>query len=80
MTIEIKISKRPISYDYAMKFLKKRVENLKKDQNKELIWLLEHPTIYTTGIQFNKNHIIEYQLYKLLVVGTSNNLYNWYSI
>ncbi len=59
MTIEIKISKRPISYDYAMKFLKKRVENLKKDQNKELIWLLEHPTIYTTGIQFNKNHIID---------------------
>ena len=59
MSIQIKISKRAISYKYAMKFLKKRVELIKSKNAKELIWILEHPKTYTSGIRSAKNEIID---------------------
>ena len=59
MSIEIKISKRPISYIKAMKYLNKRVEEIKENNNRELLWLLEHPTTYTAGIRFNKNEVLD---------------------
>ena len=37
MNIEVKISKRPISYKIAMKFLHKRVEEVKSNKNKEIL-------------------------------------------
>ena len=42
-----------------MFFLNKRVEQVKKGENKELIWILEHPKVYTAGVSFNKNEIID---------------------
>jgi len=59
MSIEIKVSKRPISFKKAMRLLEKRVDEVKKNQNKELLWLLEHPITYTAGIRFNKDEIID---------------------
>ena len=59
MSIEIKISKRRISYKNAMKFLDKRVHEIKNNKNKELLWILEHPTTYTAGIRFNKKEILD---------------------
>ncbi len=58
MNIEIKVSKRPISYKNAIKILDKRVEDVKKNKKRELLWLLEHPVTYTAGIRFNKNEIL----------------------
>ena len=59
MNIQIKISKRPISYTKAINFMNKRVDDLKKNKNKELLWILEHPTSYTAGIRFNKDEILD---------------------
>ena len=59
MSIQIKISKKRIPYKKAMFFLYKRVEQVKKGENKELIWILEHPKVYTAGVSFNKNEIID---------------------
>jgi lipoyl(octanoyl) transferase len=59
MSIEIKHSKRPISYEKAMQFLNKRVEEIKENKNRELLWILEHPTTFTAGIRFNKNDIFD---------------------
>ena len=42
MSIEIKLSKKRISFKKAMNFLNKRVEEVKKGKKKELIWILEH--------------------------------------
>ena len=58
MSIEIKLSKRRISYKKAMRFLDSRVRNVKENQSKELLWILEHPTTYTSGIRFNKKDIL----------------------
>ena len=59
MSIEIKISKKRIPYEKAMFFLNKRVEEVKNGDNKELIWILEHPITYTAGVSFKKKEVID---------------------
>jgi len=59
MSIEVKISKRRISYKIAMKLLHKRVEELKANKGRELLWVLEHPISYTAGIRSNNKEIID---------------------
>ena len=68
MSIEVKISKRRISYKIAMKFLHNRVEKLKKNKSKELLWVLEHPTTYTAGIRSSDSEIIDK---KIKIVNTN---------
>ena len=59
MSIEIKISKKRISYKTAMVYLNKRVQEVKNAKNRELLWILEHPTTYTAGVSFSKKEIID---------------------
>ena len=59
MSIEIKISKNHVPYKEAMLYLNKRVEEVKNGTNRELLWILEHPTTYTAGVSFNKKEIID---------------------
>ena len=59
MSIQIKISKKRISYKKAMLYLNKRVEEVKNGKNRELLWILEHPTTYTAGVSYNKKEIID---------------------
>ena len=59
MSIEIKISKKRIPYKMAMLYLNKRVEEVKNGTNRELLWILEHPTTFTAGVSFNKKEIID---------------------
>ena len=58
MSIEVKISKNPITYEKAMLLMNKRVEEVKLGKNNELIWILEHPITYTAGVSFNKKEIL----------------------
>ena len=53
MNIEFKISKKPVVYDKAIRFLEKRVKKV-KNGGREFIWILEHPTTFTAGIRFTK--------------------------
>ncbi len=59
MKIEIKRSKKPIKYEYAINFLEKRLAKISKNKSKELIWILTHPSTYTAGTSYNKNEIID---------------------
>tara|TARA_A100001011_G_C13857910_1_gene653643 strand:- start:19 stop:630 length:612 start_codon:yes stop_codon:yes gene_type:complete len=59
MNIEVKISKRRISYKNAMKILLKRVEKVKVNKERELLWILEHPTTFTAGIRSQDSEIID---------------------
>jgi lipoyl(octanoyl) transferase len=59
MSIEIKFSKKRIPYKKAMFFLNKRVEEVKNGENKELIWVLEHPKTYTAGVSYKESEIID---------------------
>ena len=59
MTLEIKISKKLIAYKSSYKFLKKRVESVKIQKEKDLLWILEHPLTFTGGIRSKKNEILD---------------------
>ncbi len=59
MKIEIKRSKKPIKYEYAINFLEKRLLKINNNKSKELIWLLTHPSTYTAGTSYNKNEIVD---------------------
>ena len=59
MNIEIKKSKKPVKYDYALKFMEQRLANLVKNNAQELIWILEHDDIYTAGKSFSESEILD---------------------
>ena len=59
MNIEIKISKKPIEYRKAINFLESRIDKIQKNEGKELIWILEHPSIYTAGTSYKENEILD---------------------
>ena len=58
MNIEFKISKKPVVYDDAIKFLEKKVKKVKKG-GREFVWILEHPTTFTGGIRYKKSEILD---------------------
>ena len=59
MDIEIKKSVKPVNYKTAINILEKRVHNLALNNGRELIWFLEHKSIFTAGTNFKENEIIE---------------------
>ena len=59
MNIEIKISKKPIEYDKAIKYLEVRLDKIKEGKAKELIWILEHNDIYTAGSSYKDDEILD---------------------
>jgi len=60
MNIEIKKSIKPVNYDKAINFLEERVNQLANNKKaKELIWFLEHPSIFTGGSSYKKEEILD---------------------
>mgnify|MGYP001427708901 CR=1 FL=1 len=60
MSIEIKKSIKPVKYDLAINYLEYRVkEIISKKSEKELIWFLEHPSIFTGGSSFKEYDILD---------------------
>ena len=59
MSIEIKKSIKPVNYFDAIDFLEKRVTKININDANELIWILDHPSIFTAGTSFNENDILD---------------------
>ena len=60
MNIEIKKSIKPVNYDKAINLLEERVERLvNNNKAKELIWFLQHPSIFTCGSSYKKEEILD---------------------
>ena len=57
MSIEIKISKKRIPYKRLCFFLIKELR-CEKGKNKELLWILEHPSTYTAGLVLTKKILL----------------------
>ena len=49
MDTEWKIEKEPINYTDAVNFMEERVKSIREDKTRNLVWLLEHPNLYTAG-------------------------------
>ena len=59
MNIEIKKSIKPINYNFAIKKMEKRLDEISVNKKKELIWILEHEEIYTGGTNYKNNEILD---------------------
>ena len=62
MNIEVKNSLKPVDYTASMKFLEKRVQDVLLGEKDELLWLLEHKTVYTAGTSSNARDLIDKNL------------------
>ena len=47
--VEFKISKNLVDYDSAIEFMNSHINKMKKNQAKEILWFLEHNSIFTAG-------------------------------
>ncbi len=68
MNIEVKITKKPIDYIKSLKMLEKRVDDVFQGKKDELLWILEHKTVFTAGTSSNESDLINK---KLKVIKTS---------
>ncbi len=59
MTIEIKKSQNPVKYEDAISFMENRLKDIDLKKVDDLIWVLEHDDIYTSGTSYNENEIID---------------------
>ena len=59
MNIEIKKSVKPVNYIDAINFMEERLEQIFKNNEKQMIWILEHDEIYTAGTSYSKTDIID---------------------
>ena len=58
MNIEVKNSVKPVDYNKSMKILERRVEDILLGTKSELLWILEHNTVYTSGTSSNKKDLL----------------------
>ena len=56
--IEWKISNNPVEYEFAVSEMIKRVLEIKKNYASEMIWLLEHNSIFTAGTSARMEDLI----------------------
>ena len=59
MPIEIKKSQNPVKYEDAISFMEDRLKDIDLRNEDDLIWVLEHDHIYTSGTSYNENEIID---------------------
>jgi lipoyl(octanoyl) transferase len=57
-SVDWKISKDLVEYDFAISEMEKRILEIKQNLAKELVWLLEHEPIYTSGTSAKKEDLI----------------------
>ena len=59
MTVEIKKSQNPVKYEDAISCMEDRLKEIDLKKVDDLIWVLEHDHIYTSGTSYNENEIID---------------------
>ncbi len=52
LKIDLMISKKLVTYEEAVSFMEKQVTYIAKGKRNEVVWFLEHPSVYTTGRGF----------------------------
>ena len=64
--MEIKISQEPVAYKKAIDFLEQRVEKVHANLEDELVWILEHDSVYTKGISASDKDLLLPNLFPVI--------------
>ena len=62
MEIEVKNSAKPIDYLKSMKILEERVKDVFLGKKNELLWIMEHNSVYTAGTSSKNKDLIDKNL------------------
>ena len=62
MNIEVKYSVKPVDYRESIEILEKRVQDVFLGKKKELLWILEHNIVYTSGTSSSNSDLIDKNL------------------
>jgi lipoyl(octanoyl) transferase len=57
--LEWRVSDRPIPYEEAVAEMERRVAQIRAGEAPELVWLLEHPALYTAGTSARMGDLLE---------------------
>ncbi len=57
--VEWRISEAPVHYGEALAFMEARVAQISAGEADEMIWLLEHPPIYTAGTSAKRADLVD---------------------
>ena len=52
------VDERPVAYDRALAFMEAKVRTIRDRHTAEIVWLLEHPPVYTGGTSANPKDLI----------------------
>jgi lipoyl(octanoyl) transferase len=66
---EWRISDAPVPYDEALAVMEARVADIRAGQARELIWLLEHPPLYTAGTSAQEHDLLQPTRFPVHVAG-----------
>jgi lipoyl(octanoyl) transferase len=67
--IDWRISDTPITYESAVAVMEERVAAIRAGSARELVWLLEHPPLYTAGTSARDGDLIEPGLFPVFRTG-----------
>jgi len=59
MSIEVKISVKPIDYIKSMEILEKRVHDVSAGKKDEFLWIIEHNDVYTAGTSSKNSDLLD---------------------
>jgi lipoate-protein ligase B len=60
--IDWETSKNPVDFDFAVKRMQQRVADIYHKKSNQLIWLLEHPHLFTAGTSAKEEHLLQKNL------------------
>lgn len=56
---EWKIEDRPVPYERALAFMEARTRSIRERNVSEMVWMLEHPPVYTAGTSANPADLLD---------------------
>ncbi len=69
LIMQWKSSTEPVLYPEALDFMQQRVEQIHKGTAEELVWLLEHPPLYTAGTSAKTQDLIDPKRFDVFEAG-----------
>lgn len=68
-TVEWCISEGFVPYEQAVDFMEKRVAEIRKGRASQMVWLLEHPPLYTAGTSAKPEEVLDPDRFPVYQVG-----------
>ncbi|MFN7451805.1 MAG: lipoyl(octanoyl) transferase LipB [Alphaproteobacteria bacterium] len=66
--MEWRIATEPVEYAVALREMQQRVAAVKNSEAEELVWLLEHPPVFTAGTSAKKEDLIQSEVATIPVI------------